>query len=1043
MAQPEDLAQQIYAEALTLPSQDRDAFLQKACLASPAVQAEVNALLAEHERMGSFLNAPLFSANHTDDHDATAAPTGPDLPPGRSFGRYSILAPLGKGGMGSVYSARDEKLQRTVAIKVLSPDILTTPEARRRFRKEALALAKLSHPNIAIVYDVGEQDGVDYIVMECVPGEPLSTRLLNGPLSVGDATSIVHQVAQALEEAHANGIIHRDLKPANVIITPRGQAKVLDFGIAKLVGPLAASPETLTHPNVLIGTPRYMSPEQAQGKDVDARTDIWSLGVLYYEALTARAPFRGADVLTVFRAIVDEQPEPIRKLRPDTPAPVERIVTRALQKNPNDRYATAADFSRDAADVLTGMSGNIQRERAAARSRTRWLALTIAAVVALAIGLGFWYYHHVTVTRWAREDAPPQIDRLQDRKKPLAAFLLLTKARAALPSDAHLQQVNDTTTTHVAVNSSPVGALVRIQDYLTPDGPWYTLGKTPIQSALIPQGYFRWKLSSPGVQDLVAAPETTSQMHFILPTKASVPPGMVEVPAQTWGDYISFIGWMGPYRLPAFFVDRLEVTNAEYQRFVDADGYTRQQYWTEPFAGDGHSLTFTEAMARFRDTTGRPGPSTWIGGHFPEGQANLPVTGISWFEASAYAAFVGKQLPVAAQWFEIAPPYLSRYIVQQSNLGGDALKPVGTLAGVGPFGTYDTAGNAREWTANTVDGDLRFILGGSWKSPTYLYYSPEALSPFDRSDTNGFRCVKNASPLAPELLKPVARVQRDFTTFHTVPNDVFHAYTLLYAYPKTPLHATEDGIVAQTIDWTEEKVSYDAGYEGQRMSAYLFLPKNVKPPYQTVLFFPSARVLFLPESKDSLVLGDVKFFDYIIQSGRAVMYPVYEGTYDRRLREALPSASQSITLTTHHYKDAARSLDYLATRNDIDSTRLAYLGVSMGAAEGVIITSLLQDRLRTAILLDGGYFLDPAPPGADPADFAVRMKKPVLMVNGRYDFTFPLTKAQDPLFNMLGTPPAEKRHVVLDTPHDVTEQRPQLIQAVLNWLDTYLGRVTN
>jgi eukaryotic-like serine/threonine-protein kinase len=192
---------------------------------------------------------------------------------------------------------------------------------------------------------------------------------------------------------------------------------------------------------------------------------------------------------------------------------------------------------------------------------------------------------------------------------------------------------------------------------------------------------------------------------------------------------------------------------------------------------------------------------------------------------------------------------------------------------------------------------------------------------------------------------------------------------------------------------------------------------------------------------DSRKLGDEKFFDYVIQSGRAVMYPIYQDTYERRVKSDLPEGVLSGELNADQYKDAARSLDYLATRPDIDSNKLAYLGVSMGSAKGVIIATLLQDRLKTAIFLDGGYFLFPPPPGADQADFAPRMKKPVLMVNGRYDFSFSLEKSQNPLFAMLGTPADDKRHVVLDTPHDVTQDRPQLVKVVLDWLDHYLGRV--
>jgi cephalosporin-C deacetylase-like acetyl esterase len=284
---------------------------------------------------------------------------------------------------------------------------------------------------------------------------------------------------------------------------------------------------------------------------------------------------------------------------------------------------------------------------------------------------------------------------------------------------------------------------------------------------------------------------------------------------------------------------------------------------------------------------------------------------------------------------------------------------------------------------------------------------------------------------------------RDFTHFKPAPDSVFSAYKLLYDYSHTSLDAVSKGIVRETEDWREERVEFNTGYRGERMSAFLFLPKHVRAPYQTVLFFPSARVLVYHDDANGQELGDLQFFDYILQSGRAVMYPIYEGTYDRQVHFYFPAASQSIQLTTDQFKDAARSLEYLATRPDIDNSRLAYLGVSMGAAQGVINAALLQNKLKTAILLDGGYFLDPPTPGADQADFAPRIKIPMLMINGRYDYVFSPAESQDPLFAMLGTPPVDKRHVVLNTPHDVTEQRPELVRAVLDWLDKYLGRVNN
>ena len=347
------------------------------------------------------------------------------------------------------------------------------------------------------------------------------------------------------------------------------------------------------------------------------------------------------------------------------------------------------------------------------------------------------------------------------------------------------------------------------------------------------------------------------------------------------------------------------------------------------------------------------------------------------------------------------------------------------------------AGNVREWVQNAV-GDTHLILGGAWNSQTYLASDPEALPAFDRSPTNGIRCVKNTAPPPKGALDPVRILTRDFATVKPVPDEVFRAYQALYAYDKTPLNAKVEGLVEETADWREEKISFLTAYANERMSAYLFLPKNVKPPYQTVVFFPSARVLDIPNSR---TLGDIKFFDYIVQSGRAVFYPIYQGTYERQKKLVAPGQTSDVEFIAQQYKDLARSLDYLETRSDIDRNKIAYLGVSAGAAGGVIYATLAQDRLKTVVLLDGGYFLLPPPAAIDQVNFAPRLKKPVLMVNGRYDFTFSVDKAQEPLFRMLGTPDADKKHVVLDTPHDVTERRTELVQTVLAWLDKYLGRV--
>jgi dienelactone hydrolase len=956
---------------------------------------------------------------------------------GSRLGPYALVERLGAGGMGIVYRAHDSRLQRDVAIKALPAESFGDETSRVRFRREALALASLSHPNIATLFDVLEVDGLSYLVMECVTGESLAARLARQPLSVGEATSVGIEIADALAEAHERGIVHRDLKPANVMLTPRGHVKVLDFGIAKLFADDDGDRTTLTDVRTrgAIGTLAYMSPEQALGEPIDARTDLWSLGVLLHESLAGRPPFDGAGTLGLLTAITTAPAPALGQARTDVPPELERVVHRALAKRPEERYGSAAEMR----DALAATRSSGDATPAAARGavpRRRWL-IGAGIVVALALGASALVLHRAERRHWARETALPEARRLAV-DHPIVAYRLIQEAKRYLPADSAIGTLERTSTRVVSIRSTPAAASVEVQDYLASDDEWLPLGTTPIAGATIPRGYLRWRVTAPHAAPVILAPETSDTMRFALDSMRAAPAGMSYAGGRTWLDYIAFAGWVGPYRLPPFYVDRYEVTNREYQRFVDAGGYERRDLWREPFADHANRLGWEEAMSRLRDSTGRPGPSTWKGGHYPAGRDEYPVTGVSWYEAAAYAAWAGKDLPAVSQWYYAAPPYVSSYTVRASNISGDRLAPVGPARGVGPFGTYDMAGNAREWVLNPLGSDRRVILGGAWTSPSYLYSEPEALSPFDRSPTNGFRCVRNIHPLPAGAIAAIHPLERDFSKFVPASDPVFNAYRVMYAYDRAPLDARVEGPVRDAPDWREERATITTAYDESRMPVHLFLPKRVRPPYQAVIFFPSARVLDLTNSS---VLGDTSFFDYVVQSGRAVVYPVYQGTYERRTQGGLPGTAKGTTLTVQRYQDVAKTLDYLATRPDIDSARIAYLGVSMGAAEGVIYTTLLQDRLKADIFLDGGFFLWKPAPGSDQADFAPRLHLPALMVNGRYDFSFSLDRAQRPLFDLLGTPAESKRHVVLDTPHDVRAHRAELISAVLSWLDRYLGPI--
>ena len=277
------------------------------------------------------------------------------LPAGAQLGSFEIVHRLGAGGMGEVYLARDRQLNRSVAVKVLLAEVNTEPHRLARFEQEAHAASALSHPNICHIYHLGETpDRQRYIAMEYVDGQTLAQRLIGPRLALRDVLDIVIQIAAALTAAHAAGIVHRDIKPENVMIRPDRLVKVLDFGLAKLIpatktfaphGPtqtLAA-----TEPGLLVGTTDYMSPEQARGHEVDARTDIWALGVVLYEMVAGRAPFTGTSRSDVLVAILDREPAPLARFSPQVPAELQRIVGKALRKNPGQRYQVMKDLLLD------------------------------------------------------------------------------------------------------------------------------------------------------------------------------------------------------------------------------------------------------------------------------------------------------------------------------------------------------------------------------------------------------------------------------------------------------------------------------------------------------------------------------------------------------------------------------------------------------------------------------------------------------------------------------------------------------------------------
>ena len=325
------------------------------------------------------------------------------LPPGTKLGPYEIVAPLGAGGMGEVFRARDTRLDRTVAIKILTQGIADAPEVRQRFEREARAVSSLNHPHICALYDVGHQDGIEYLVMEYIEGETLAARIAKGPLPTADLLRYASQIADALDKAHRQGIVHRDLKPGNVMLTKSG-AKLLDFGLAKSGeilqgGDISSSPtvsQPLTTRGTIVGTMQYMSPEQLEGKDADVRSDIFSFGAMLYEMATGKKAFEASSHASLIAAILKEDPRPLRELQPMTPPLLERIVKSCLAKDPDDRPQSAHDLKMEF-DWIRESSGisevpKVATESPTARSKAPAIMLAVGLLaLAVAIAVAFLY----------------------------------------------------------------------------------------------------------------------------------------------------------------------------------------------------------------------------------------------------------------------------------------------------------------------------------------------------------------------------------------------------------------------------------------------------------------------------------------------------------------------------------------------------------------------------------------------------------------------------------------------------------------------------
>jgi len=1073
----------IFSEAIDKKGSDRESYLNEICGKDLELKAKVKALLGAHEKAGDFLESPILDTDVILDESIVSEDSGTII------GRYKLLEKIGEGGMAVIYMAeQEEPIRRKAALKIIKLG-MDTRQVIARFEAERQALAMMDHPNIAKVFDAGSTEtGRPYFVMELVTGVCITEYCDKNRISINKRLKLFMSVCNAIHHAHQKGIIHRDIKPSNIMVTlHNGEPvpKVIDFGIAKAINQRLTEKTLFTRYAHMIGTPAYMSPEQAEMSDVDVdtRTDIYSLGVLLYELLTGATPFdkeelHKANLSEIQKIICEQEPnKPSTKLNafkdsmaeiaecrqtnPEALSGLVRgdldwIVMKCLEKDRTRRYETVHALVEDIERHLRNEPVLARSPSFAYRAQKFWMRhrsyiVTTTVVTVLLAGIvviAVLYRQSVNAQKvqWAQSVALPEIIKLIDRQDYNAAFSLAKRAQQYIPENSVLTDLWPRICKNYSINTTPAGASIFYREYSAIDESWRYLGRSPLENIPLPQGVYRWKIEKNGFKTHECVTDRSYDVRLLEEGHLGE---MVWIKAWQCEISSSSFDKTTTIKSPAHLIDKYEVTNEQFKEFVDSGGYTNQEYWRESeFLKEGKMIPWEQAISNFVDKTGQHGPATWEKGNYPEGQGRHPVSGISWFEADAYARFIGKSLPTVHHWEHAASFRESIVIVPYSNFTTGETAPVGSHMGVGETGLYDMAGNVKEWCWNATDDENshRYILGGGWGEQTYLFTMRDSRSPWNRSVINGFRCVQypeQEGSVSDALFSPLGqRSIRDYSTEMPCSDEEYQIIARQFDYDRTPLNASVESIDDNSPFWRKEKITFDAGYDGERVIAFLFVPRSVEPPYQVVVYWPAGGTSRVPEFTD---LPQREWTEHIITSGRALLFPVYKGMFQRRLAtwpDPRHAPLKFRDLIIQVSKDIQRSVDYLETRDDINKERIAYYGVSGGATFGPLALAV-EDRFKTAVFVVGGFYTWMKLPAAtDPLNHAPRVKAPVLMINGKEDFYFPVETSQVPMFKLLGTLDKDKDHKVYPGGHGLLGLFSKQIRGdVLGWLDRYLGPV--
>ena len=708
---------------------------------------------------------------------------------------------------------------------------------------------------------------------------------------------------------------------------------------------------------------------------------------------------------------------------------------------PKRGYRLIADVGPAPATTPAGSNGDV---------RTSSRAMPIAAVALLALGIAGYLFARLVED--ARVDDAVALAELH-----VGADNYQSAYTALLPvlenQDPRIASLKSRITVPVTVVTSPTGIEVSYRSAGS-DADWATLGTTPIEATPLPRGNYKLRL---GDKVLLSAtnPGATFNSAGVatriidMPT-AEVPADMVFVPGGKFR--LGAWGFDEETDLGPFLLDKTEVTNGDFFEFVDAGGYRDRDIWTLIISGSGGVLEWEDIQSRFVDRTGQPGPAEWSLGGYAPGERDLPVVGVSWYEAQAYLASRGKTLPTVQHWLRatLGPmewkyPFAT-FLVPQSNVAGTGLLPVGSRVHAESGGAFDLIGNAAEWTSSGK-GSGKSTIGASFRDAAWSYNFPRPADPMQRSDDVGFRGIRRTDSSGPDPHQEID-LFTDFTSsVRGISDEMFAGIRLSYQYREGTVAARDaEHVEERDFDhWIRQLIHLPSGQDGDPLPVYLYLPRRQEAPLQSIIYLPPADSWAPGFRSDSVRIENYQL-DFIPRAGRALIWPIFFGSHERYDNfHAVPvpqRAGLALERNRRIRDEMGRVIDFLDSDPEFDGDRVGLIGLSHGA----ILASYnlaTEGRIKAAVLYSVGLAM-PNPvfanPQNDPNVYWARVTQPTLIINGRYDPLRPQHFVLQPLIDLLATPPELKKSLLYDSSHWPLP-RFQLMRDSLDWFDRHLGPV--